>query len=159
MGLTGASAANLKLSLEKYIYDNLYSVEDLDIDYEGLAFDDTVKTEWVQPRILDITSQFIRQSSSSKYGESANVLFQIGIFVKKGKMTSVDRCYRIRDMVAKYFKVGKDISLYDYINDDSELCKMRIRDVVNDDPMPEEKEYFRHILAIEIEYVRETTKP
>ncbi|HDZ15273.1 MAG TPA: hypothetical protein ENH60_10310 [Pricia sp.] len=158
MGLAGGSAANLKMSLEKYCKDSLDTTEGLNVDFEGLAFDDTSVDDWVQLRIIDTISEFHRQASATKYGETANVLFQISIFVKKGYTNTSDRVYRMRDIVAKYFKVGEDIDLKDYINDGATLNKLRVRDF-RDQPLPETNELFHHICQVEVDYTRLTGNP
>ncbi len=158
MGLTGGSAANLKMSLEKYCKDALDTTEGLNVDFEGLAFDDTSVDDWVQLRIIDTISEFHRQASATKYGETANVLFQISIFVKKGYTNTSDRVYRMRDIVAKYFKVGDDIDLKDYINTGSSISKMRVRDF-SDQPIAETNELFHHICQVEVDYTRLTVNP
>jgi len=159
MALTQASATNLKRSLEKYFYDTIYTIEGLNINWEGVPFDDTAVSEWVQPRILDISSVYARQASSSKYGEISDVLFQVNIFVKKSGVTVSDRHYVIRDTIANYFGIGQSINLKHYIGDSSQLDIIKVRDIVNDSPMPEAQTLYQYIIAFELSYTRETNKP
>src|SRR3990167_4545691 len=147
-----ASMANIKRSLDKYCNDNLYSTEGLNVSFEGLPFENVAYTEWVQPRILDITTQYHRQGSSTQYGETASVLFQINIFTKKSGVTIADRHYMIRDIVADYFKIGKDISIANYVSGTTALDNLRIREVVTDSPLPETSTMYQYVLAWNMNY-------
>lgn len=158
MGLTGASAANFKMSLDKYCKDVLESNEGLSVDWEGLPFDTTGSSHWIQPRIVDTISEFHRQASGTEYGETANVLFQINIFVKKGFTNVSDEVYRMRDVIAKYFKVGEDITLKDYINAGASIGKARVRDFA-DQPIAETNEMYQHVCQVELDYTRVTGNP
>lgn len=169
MGLTGSSMANLKMSLDKYCNTWLESSESLNIHYEGVPFDDTAVDDWIQPRIIDVTPIYLRQSSSSNYGEDANVLFQINIFAKVGHQTTSDRVTQIRDRVAPYFKIKQDITIYDYINADADLGNIRVRSIMTDEPMPDNIlisgignrriSVHQHVFAVEMDYCRETAQP
>jgi hypothetical protein len=156
-GLTGASQANLKMSLDKYFYDNISTTENISVDWEGLPFDDNTVDDWVQPRIIDTIADYHRQGSSTEYGETANVLFQVNIFVKKGYTNTSDRVYRIRDIVAKYFKIGEDISLKDYINASASIGNMRVRHF-EDGLLAETGELFQHLCQVELDFTRLATK-
>lgn len=170
MALGGiAKVTNIKRSLDNYIKTNIEDNEGISVDYEGLKFDDTSVTEWIQPRILDILPQFHRQGSSTQYAETANILFHINIFVKKGSMTASDRPRRIRDIVDYYFRIRKDIDLVGYAEGtDTVLATMRVRRIVTDAAMPETasekgiqgetQTLLQHAFAVELDYTRLTTK-
>ena len=64
-----SKVVNIKRSLDKYIYDNIYTTEGIDVDIEGLNFEESVHNEWIAPRILDIEPRFHRQGSSTQYAE------------------------------------------------------------------------------------------
>ena len=144
MGLTGASAANLKMSLDKYCHTNLYTTEGFSIDWCGLSFENSGVTEWIQPRIIDSSSTFLRQSSAGNFGDMTDVLFQINIFVKKGYNSTSDRTYMIRDVIQKYFKTGEGIAFNDYVNAGASLGKIIIRESVTDIPLPETQEMYQY---------------
>ena len=157
MALSGGSIRNFKRSIEKYINDNLYTIEGIDIDFEGLPFNDTSYTEWIVSRIIDITEQYLRQGSSTQYAEDTNVLYQFTIYVKKSNITSSDRIYVIRDLIAKYFKINESITLYNYIDDSVSLNNFRVRKIINDFELPDTNELLQYIFAIEIDYTKLTT--
>lgn len=161
MSLLGASLTNLKMSLEKYVYDNIYIIKGIDIDFEGLPFDQTNKLEWIQPRILSVSSPvYCRQSSGSQYGEIVNILFQINIFVKKGEQISSDRHYRLRDLVDNYFKIRNAINIKNYIDDDSSnVGLVRVNELITDTALPESQNLYQYCLAWELYMTRETIKP
>lgn len=159
MGLTGSSAANLKMSLDKYCKDKFVTLENIDVDWEGVPFDNKSVVEWIQPRIIDTKALYVRQSSSSNYAENANILFQISIFAKRGYEIVTDRIYRIRDIIAKNFKMGKDINIYDYINTSTSVSIVRVRDLSDQFLGEDINGILQHIIQITMTYTRETQKP
>jgi len=156
---TASSAGNIKRSIDTYIHDNLYTIEGLSIDFEGLPFDSrSVVSNWVQPRIIDFDSIFYRQGSGTQYGELVNVLFQINVFTKQSGTTAASEHYRIRDVVAGYFKIGDDIAVKNYVGDGStNIDSLRVRDI-KDVIIPESKEFYQHSFSIEMDYTRLTTE-
>ncbi len=74
MALTGASITNLKRSLDKYVSSSIEVIEGVDIDYEGVPFNNAYKRSFVMFRILDIDPVYMRQSSATEYGENVDVL-------------------------------------------------------------------------------------
>ena len=157
MALSGASATNLKRSLDHYIKIYLEGLESINIDYEGVPFDNLAVSHFVKFRILDIDPTYTRQGSSTQYSELMNVLIQFGIFVGKGRTTTSEQIYSIRDAIFKYFKTGKDINLNDHQGDGSSLTTMRVRDTITDNRMPEDNYYYSYVLAFNLEYTRLTT--
>lgn len=161
MGIVGtAKASNIKMSMDKYVSTNLATTESLPIDYEGVPFDNTANIEWIQPRILDIDSEFTRQGSNTEYSDSVDILYNFNIFVKKSGVTVSHRHYAIRDTIANYFKIGKDIDLKNYAESGStQIANMRVRELVTDGPLPEDNEYYSYVLTYNINYTRLTTNP
>jgi len=153
----GAQIANIKMSLDKHIEDNISGVS---IDYEGLPFNDKKTNFWLQPRIVDITSEFHRQSNNSgtSYGSTVNILFQTSIFVKKSGVVVSHKHWLLRDQIAGIFTIGADIPLKDYVNSNSGIASMRVRDIVNDFPMPETDTNYQYVFAVELDYLNEQTK-
>lgn len=155
-----AKISNVKMSLDKYIYDNLETTEGLAVDHEGVPFDNTVNDEWVQPRVLDFDTNYLRQGSSTEYGDSVDIFYNVNIFVKKSGLTISHRHYAIRDIVANYFKVGKDVDIKNYAESGTtQIAKMRVRDLVTDNPMPETNKYYQYSVAWNINFTRLTTNP
>ena len=81
-----------------------------------------------------------------------------------------DRHYQIRDLVAKYFKIGQKIGLYDYDDDSSFLTWMEVRKFVNDFALEEgsddnmnnadvDQNFWQYVLAFEIDFTRKVTEP
>jgi len=159
MSLLLGSETNIKRSLDKYIYDTIYSIENLYIDFEGIKFNDTDKSEWIQPRIIDIRSQFLRQSSATEFGEYTNILFQINIFVKKGWQTTSDRHIYIRDLILKYFKFNKQVTIYDYDGTLADIGHMTVRNIIDDFPLEERQNLYQYVISWEIDLTRHYTKP
>ena len=125
MALTAsAKRVNIQRSLDAYVHANLKTIEGLNVDFRGVPFDNAAVSEWISPRVLDITSSYAGLSSSTRYGEDSNILFQINIAVKKGGNTRSDRDLIIRDIVANYFKVGQDILVFDWDSSGSGLFNL-----------------------------------
>jgi len=161
MGLLGAARTNIKRSLYYYFKNNLETTEGLSIDWgEGLPFDNTSKTEWIQPRIIDSISDYSRQGSSTQYGNNLDVMFNINIFIKKSNIVKSGREYAIRDIVAKYFKVGEVITIYDYSGDgSSDIGSMKVRDIITDDIISETNILYMYNLTYLINATTLTTNP
>ena len=153
-----SGAANIKMSLDKYILDNLSGVS---IDFEGVPFDNTQTVSWIQPRILDMKNIFHRQSNSSgtSYAESVNILFQVNCFAKISGVTNAHKHYLLRDTVANNFPIGKNITIKDYSGASTvTICSMKVRTMINDSPMPQREGLLQYVVAWEIDYLRETSK-
>lgn len=160
MGLLGASRSNIKRSLEKYFNDRLNLLESVSINWEGLPFDNISKTEWVMPRIIDFSPVYARQGSGTQYADDLNIMFSVNIFVKKSNMTKSGREYALRDIVAKHFRLGKTISIYDYSGDGStEVGTMKVRDIITDSVMPESNEFYNYVLTYILNSTALTTNP
>jgi len=155
-----AKAVNIKRSLEYYISTYLGTSESLKVEYEGVPFDNLTVTEWITPRIIDSNPIFVRQSSSTDYGEDVNLLFQTNIHVKKSSITASDRHYVLRDIVADYFKIGKGIDISDWAGGSGTSTgeHLKVRSIVNDSALPETDVTYEYILAYELTYTRSTTK-
>jgi hypothetical protein len=129
---------NLKRGLDKYVKDNLTDVEGIPTSFEGLPFDNLEVSEWIQPRIMGLFDLAMRNSDGQ-----ASFLYQVDVVVKKSGATSSDRVWQLKDKVKAYFLIGKDIF---YAVSGTTLCRARVRELVNDLPLPE-SETHRHILA------------
>ena len=148
MGLLTASRSNVKRSLENYFKSNLNAIENISIDWEGLPFDNVSATEWLMPRILDFTPVYMRQGSATQYADDLNIIFSVNIFVKKSNITRSGREYAIRDILAKYFKIGKVITVYDYSGDgSSDIGTMKVRDIITDSNLPETESLYSYVLT------------
>lgn len=135
---------NVKASIEKYIQDNLVTIEGLTVDFEGFPFEGTDTEEWIEERILGKgTGDFHRQVSSSLMGQTVPVLLNMNVFVNPAKTQKTNRHYEIRDILADYFKIGTQIDLYDFANDNwtSSLQKMEIREIITDRSIPDPNFY------------------
>lgn len=146
-----AKIVNLKRSLDKYIYDSLYTGESLTIDWFGVPFNDTEKTEWIKPRIHFNKRTFFRQGNSTQFANLMNFDLSFDIYVKKSDVTNSYRCLQLRDKIVVYFKIGQDINLYNYYGDSSNLLSMRVRGI-QENPISETDVLIRHIVIINIDY-------
>ncbi len=154
-----ALLTNVKRSLEKYIHDNLYTTENLSVDFDGIPFDDSAIAEsWLQPRIVNVNREYARQSSNIKYGNDTDIELKFSIFVKKSGTTLTHKHYLLRDKVANYFKIGEDINLKDYVGDSSTLTNMRVRNISSDFPLPETNELLGYEVSWMINYTEEITQ-
>lgn len=151
-----AYLTNLKRSLEKYIYDNLYTSEGFNIHWQGMILEESGVTEWIRERIEFIDKDFYRQGSTTQYAHNNKVLLTFDIFIKKSSLTVTDRHYEIRDAIAEYFKIGKDIQFRDYISSSAFKLWIRVRDIEDDGPMPETNEYLQYRISFELHYVELT---
>ncbi|HDZ15274.1 hypothetical protein LCGC14_0725790 [marine sediment metagenome] len=150
---------NVKRSLEKYIHDNLYTTENLSVDFDGVPFDDSAIAEsWLQPRIVNVDREYARQASSTKYGNDTDIELKFSIFVKKSGTTLTHKHYLLRDKVANYFKIGEDIDLKDYVGDSATLTNMRVRSISSDFPLPETNELLGYEVSWMINYTEEITQ-
>lgn len=155
-----AKNVNIKRSLEKYFYDNLQVSEGFDIDWEGVKFDDTNSSEWLQPRIIDSDSKYIGHASATEYGEQTDLLFQVNIFVKKVSTSLSDRHYSIRDIIAGYFTIGQTIPIADHVNSSqTTITYMKVRGIDDDRILPETQNLYQYIISFNIDYTKAVTKP
>lgn len=158
-----AKAANVKRSLDRHCRIVFAIDEGIDVDYEGLPFDNRTSDEWIAPRILTLDSMFHRQASVTTYGETINILYHVNIFVKKDSMSYADRHYALRDIVAKNFKIGEKIELYDFAEGGTDRQEwIKIRRIITDQPMPpdiggESQNLYQYAFAVEMDYTRTTT--
>jgi len=148
--------ANVYRSLNKYVRDNLYTTEGYAVDFEGLAFDDTSVDEWIQFRILTATREFHRQGSTTEYAHTNSLMLNFNTFVKKSGVTLTDKHYMMRDTISNYFKVGKGITMYDYVGSGTTLCEMIVRRILTDTPLPETNELLSYNLTVECSFTEFT---
>ena len=156
-----AKIGNLKRSIDLYCKTQLDTAEGLNIDYDGLPFNDSASgvIGWVQPRILSPNPiQFFPSGGSGQYAEQVPVILQFNIFVKKSGVTTTSLHYDLRDAVAGYFKVGQDINLYESTGTTVQTV-LRVREILNDQPMPESNELLHYLYAVELGFTRRTNKP
>ena len=160
MALLGASRTNIKRSLDNYFKDNITSAAGITTDFEGVPFDEKNISEWVAPRIIDFISDFSRQGSSTQYADNLDIIFSVNIFVKKGSMTRSGRKYAIRDIITKYFKINKEIYIYDYSGDGStNVGSMKVREIITDMSLPDTTELYSYSLTFVINTTALTTNP
>jgi hypothetical protein len=153
-----AKIGNLKRSIDLYCHTNLKTTEGLNVDFEGLPFNETEVNDWIQPRIFAETGMYYPGGTSTQYAEQVDVLLNVNIFTKKSGATTSERHYAIRDMVAGHFKIGQDITLYEESGTTS-LNKLRVREIVNDQSLPETNELLQYIYAVRMDFTRLTDKP
>jgi len=156
-----AKIGNLKRSIDLYCKNQLDTAEGLSVDFEGLPFDDSAIgiIGWIQPRILSPNPiKFFPSGGSGQYAESVPVILQFNIFAKKSGVTTTSLHYDLRDAVAGHFKIGQDIPLFEATGAVTQAL-MRVRDITNDQPMPESNELFHYLYAVEIGFTRRTNKP
>ena len=159
---SSARMANVKLSLDQYVFINLQTTEGLSVDYEGVAFDETaISQSWIQPRLLAPISTYYRQGSGTQYGEDVALIFQINIFVKKSGVTTTFKHYDIRDRVANYFKIGQSMSVTNYAEttvaaNHLEVARIKVREIITDLPVREDPQIYQYSLAWEIQQTRLT---
>jgi len=140
-----SNITNMKRCFDSYVKTNLSGVS---IDFEGLPFDNLAVSEWIQPRIIDGYDN--RSYRDSEVKQSATILYQINVFVKKSGATTTDRVYAIRDMIDTCFKIGKDIVYTS--SSGSTLAIARVRELKNDFPIGDDNELSQYILAWEIDF-------
>ena len=138
---------NMKRCFDSYVKENLEIIESLNINFEGLPFDDNLVNGWITPRILD--SYDNRAYRDDEVKQSANIFYQVSIYTKKSSVTSSEEHYRVRDCVDRYFHIGKDIV---YQQSGSTLAIARVRELINDFSLPETNELYQYVLAYEIDY-------
>jgi hypothetical protein len=134
---------NVITSLDDYVYDNLYTTKGLTIDWEGGdSIDLTNIDEWIQPRLMGGFPQYLHWVAGNRLGQNTHLMYNINIFVKRGAKStssgniSKNRLMQIRDMVAEYFYIGKEIPLKDYAGASAELGHMIIRNIDTDTVVP-----------------------
>lgn len=169
-----AKIANVKASLDQYLMDNLGPYgEEIPIHFEGVPFETTGKSFWIQPRLVDISRVYLRQGSSTEYGTQNNLMFDISIFADSTGVSIADKHYRIRDTIMDYFKIGQLIPLKDHVSGATSpqtLNYMKIRRLITDKPMPGirnismgrrvfSESINQYSLTWEIDYTELTTEP
>lgn len=155
----GASAQveNVKRSLEKYIWDNIYTTEGISVDFSGVPFNNKNSIEWVTPRFL-INRTYVSKASGTEYGYDNHIVLNITANVKKSGATISDKHYMMRDSIVNYFKIGEDINLNDWVGDGSYICNMRVREVIEDYALPESDELLSYKVVLGINYTEQTNK-
>jgi len=151
-----AKVTNLKRSLEKYIYDNVQVGEGYTISYDQVPFNDKNYDYWFQPRLTGIKRDFNRQVSSTEYGNEAMAFLKVNIFVKKSGVTLSDKHYLMRDVVAEHFKIGQEIDLRDYVGDDADVTKVKVRDIISEGPLPESINFLQYEIVWQLNYTERT---
>jgi len=159
LNILGASAQieNVKRSLEKYIWNNLYTTERISIDFSGLPFDNSSATEWVVPRFLT-DRKYVSWASGIEYGYNNNIILNITVNIKKTETTITDRHYVLRDIIVNYFKIGEDIDLTDWVDTENYICNMRVREIIEDFPLPESDTLLSYRIVLGINYIEHTIK-
>ena len=155
-----AKIGNLKRSIDLYCKNYLVTAEALNVDFEGVPFDDSKAgvVSWVQPRILSpIPLAFYPGGGNGVYAEQVSVTLQFNIFSKKSGTTMSSPHYDIRDAVAGHFKVGQNIGLMEATGETT-LAIMRVREINADQPMPESNELLHYLYSVEIGFTRRTNK-
>ena len=132
--MTGSQQlSNIKRSFEKWFATNLGST--YSVDWEGVSFSSTNKSEWLQPRLLVGGRQFHRHvdSSSNAYrGNTVSIIANINIFVRKGINQPADRIQRIRDGVFEKMKEATSVIVYDFTGGGTEVATMKSREIITD---------------------------
>ena len=149
---------NVITSLDKYLNDNLVTVQGFTIDWEGGdSLDISKVNEWIQPRIMAGIPEYLHQTQGNRKGQNTHFLYNVNIFVKRGSTTQKNRLQQMRDIVASYYTIGQTISFYDYAGTSSVLDTMIIRDIETDMHIPpsaarieEESTYYQYTYTPDI---------
>jgi len=156
---SSAQVENVKRSLDKYIWDNLYTTEGIAVNFRGVPFDNTSVIEWVTPR-FSINREYAAWASKTKYGYDNKIILNITSNVKRSGATISDKHYLLADTIASYFKVGKVIDLKDWVggSDGTYICGMKVRETLQDFALPETNELLSYRIVFELSYTEETNK-
>ena len=134
---------NVITSLDKYLYDNLVTTEGLTIDWEGGDSVDIGNVdEWIQPRLMEGIPQYLHWILGNRIGQNTHFLYNINIFVKRGASSSAggslnkNRLIQLRDIVATYYCIGKEIDLMDYSGANTLIDKMIVQNIFTDSNIP-----------------------
>lgn len=129
---------NIKASIEKYIYDNLVTIESLNIDWQGgKGIDKDRINEWVQPTLLKTAKFFRGDVTSTEKGNEAEFMINFNIFVRKASTNNFNRLFELRDIVANYFKDNQQIVLRDYTDAGKPHSEtMIVKDIITDSEIP-----------------------
>jgi hypothetical protein len=149
---------NLKRSIEKYIYDRLYTIDGYAIDFSGLPFDDALVNYWFQPRLVDIRRKHYRSSSNTEIGNDIEAEYAVRIWVKKSGSTISYQKYLLRDVLMKYFKTGQSIPLYHYTGTSDLLTYIKVRDLLDDFPIPEDQTKTGYQISFLLNYMERMNK-
>lgn len=150
---------NVKASVEYFLKTNLVTTSSLNVDFEGLPFEEEGKTEWVQERIMAITPLAEgRKDQEANHYRVVDVMLSLNTFVKKDRTTYSNRHYQIRDIIAGYLNLGTDVNLYDYANGNftTSIQKMRVREIVTDSPIPNE-DFHQYNYTVSLEWEQKWT--
>ena len=150
---------NIKSSVEKYLYDNLYTTEGISMDFEGMPFESgsTSAYEWVQPRIISVIDPpWHPKSASNSRGNTASFLLNMNCFANRENVTAANRHYVLRDTVNKYLHSGVSIPLRDYAGGTTRpwSCLMTVREIETDTPIPNE-DVLQYNYTVRLEFLRE----
>jgi len=157
-----AERANVKRSLESYFHGIFGpSGKDFYVDYEGVPFETKEKREWLQPRVMDFSGEFLRQGSATQYATNVNMMFNVNILVTKSGTTIADRHYVLRDKVVEHFKIGQTINIRNWTSGTTPLAilgKMKVRQLITDRPI-EDEHFLQYSLTWELDWLDLTTNP
>ena len=143
---------NVKRSLDKYLFDNIYTTNSIYVDYQGLSFSTFTVDEWIHPRIVDIKRTYLRQGSSTQYANKIDIFYGMFIYVKKGHQTTSDRHYKLKDIIQQYFIYNQKISLYNYVDNGAFVTYMKVREVDDNGPLQENNNLYSYLIQYRIDF-------
>ena len=159
--LASARMANIKASVEKYIYDKVVLIEGIAVDFEEVPFESGDHTEWIQERLMGVSDfDFHRQvGGGADLGQTKELLLSFNCFVQRDNTTKVVRHYELRDLIYNYFTIGKTIPIYDYNDDDfvNVLDYLKVFEIDTDAPLPN-NDWRQYNLTLVLQYTERWTK-
>jgi hypothetical protein len=146
--------SNVKRSFESWF--NTTFGGSFAIDFEGVPFKSTDKSEWLQPRILTGGSIFHRQVESGYRGDTLFIIVNINIFVRKNSSQKADRIYTIRDTLFDSMHEGTSVDIRDYVNGGAIVAVLKSREILDDFivPIKETEDLIQYNFSVEYNYLR-----
>ena len=139
------------------MWDFLYNVEGINIDFSGLPFNNKNSIEWIVPRFL-INRTYAALASATEYGYDNHIILNITANVKKSGATVTDKHYILRDTIVNNFKIGRDIDLTDWVGTGSYICHMRVREILEDFSLPETDSLLSYRVVLGLNYTEQTQR-
>jgi hypothetical protein len=150
---------NIKISVEKFLYDNLITTESLFVDWEGVPFESGASpvTKWIQPRLISFLDPTWKpKATASTRGNVASCILNVNIFVKRDFADSADEHYELRDTVAKYVFSGVSIPLRDYASGTTRpwVTLIDVDDITTDTAIPN-PDHWQYNYSVSLSWQRE----
>ena len=157
--LASAKFQNFKVSIEKFLFDNLTITEGIPLDLEGMPFESSI-AEWIEERLLSQgVRDYHRGVTEVHNAQTTMPIVNLNIFVKKNLAKKSNRHYELRDIIASYITPNKRILLYDFESGDftTSIQTMVIREIITDMPIQDEL-FFQYNYSFTIEWYQQWEK-